>query len=186
MGQGRAEAAQPAKPQVLRQPPDFAEVYRAYFGFVWRCLRGLGVPERQLDDAAQDVFVAVHRRLDEFRGESSLRTWLYGILRNVAANQRRSERRRGGVSALDSEPVATGPRPDESAQDRQAADFVAGFVAGLDDKKRDVFVLGLIEQLTMPEVAETLGVPLNTAYTRLRSVRQEFTRALARRRESEP
>ncbi|HEY3498366.1 MAG TPA: sigma-70 family RNA polymerase sigma factor, partial [Polyangiaceae bacterium] len=63
---------------------DFAGTYREHFPFVWRCLRGLGVREAALDDAAQDVFVIVHRRLRDFRGESSLRTWLYGVVRNVA------------------------------------------------------------------------------------------------------
>jgi len=158
----------------------FPDIYAVYFGFVWRCLRGHGVPERLLDDASQEVFVAVHRRLPEFRGESSVRTWLYGIVRFVALNQRRGERRRGVVLSFDAEPVSTAPSPDERAQDREAAAFVARFVAGLDDKKRDVFVLAMLEQMTIPEVAETIGVPLNTAYTRLRAVRQEFTQALGR------
>jgi RNA polymerase sigma-70 factor (ECF subfamily) len=161
-------------------PRTFPDLYAAYFGFVWRCLRGLGVPDRMLDDAAQDVFVAVHRRLPEFRGDSSVRTWIYGIVRHVALNQRRGERRHGGVMNFETEPASPSPSPHERAQDHEAAEFVASFVAGLDDKKRDVFVLALLEQMTIPEVAETLAVPLNTAYTRLRTVRQEFAKALAK------
>lgn len=180
MGRPRLEVAESPPASELQ---DFTDVYAAYFGFVWRCLRGLGVAERQLDDAAQDVFVAVHRKLSEFRAQSSLRTWLYGIVRNVAANARRSERRKRWV-ALDVEPASAGPGPQEHAQDREAAQFVASFVAQLDDKKRDVFVLALIEQMPVPELAETLAIPLNTAYTRLRSVRQEFSRALAQKERS--
>jgi RNA polymerase sigma-70 factor (ECF subfamily) len=82
------------------QTLDFDEIYRAYFGFVWRCLQGLGVATLHLDDAAQDVFMTVHRRLPEFRGDSSLRTWVYGIVRNVAANHRRSQRRRSPPEQL--------------------------------------------------------------------------------------
>jgi len=163
---------------------EFEAIYAQHFAFVWRCLRGLGVPVDALDDAAQDVFVVVHRRLRDFRGESSLKTWLYGILRHVAANLRRSERRRGELVQRAPEPPLAVARPDERAQEREAALFVQDFLHGVDDKKRDVFVLALLEQMSMPEVAATLEIPLNTAYTRLRSVRQEFKRALTRRRPS--
>jgi RNA polymerase sigma-70 factor, ECF subfamily len=165
------------------EPREFAAIYAQYFAFVWRCLQGLGVPRASLDDAAQEVFVVVHRRLCEFRGEASLRTWLYGIVRNVANNQRRSERRRAHVTPFphDQEPEAPGASPHERAQDREAAEFVQAFLAGLSDKKRDVFVLALLEQMPIPEVAETLGLPLNTAYSRLRDLRIEFKRALANR-----
>jgi RNA polymerase sigma-70 factor (ECF subfamily) len=159
----------------------FAAIYKDYFPFVWRCLRALGVAGAALDDAAQEVFVVVHRRLPEFRGESSLRTWLYAIVRNIAANQRRGAQRGALQAELDPQLPSRAPDPCEHAQDREAADFVQGFLATLDDKKRDVFVLALLEQLAVPEVAETLGIPLNTAYTRLRSVRIELRRALAER-----
>jgi RNA polymerase sigma-70 factor (ECF subfamily) len=161
---------------------EFEALYAEQFGFVWRCLRGLGVAEASLDDAAQEVFMVVHRRLCEFRGESSLRTWLYSIMRNVASNQRRSQRRRGEHAVLPAELPYTGPTPLEGIQDQQAAAFITEFLAGVSDGKRDVFVLALLEQMSVPDVAETLGIPLNTAYTRLRDVRLEFRKALARHR----
>jgi RNA polymerase sigma-70 factor (ECF subfamily) len=161
----------------------FRVLYDTHFSFVWRCLRALGVPERQLDDAAQEVFLVAHRRLRDFRGDSSLRTWLYGILRNVAANQRRTLRRRRGHALLDERTPAPGPGPETLLQERERAAFVERFAADLDAPKRDVFVLGMVEQLSMPEVAEILGIPLNTAYTRLRTVRAEFRRAVARMRD---
>ncbi len=55
------------------------------------------------------------------------------------------------------------------------------FVAKLDTKKREVFLLAFIEEMTIPEVAAALSIPLNTAYTRLRRARAEFQRALERR-----
>jgi RNA polymerase sigma-70 factor (ECF subfamily) len=79
------------------------------------------------------------------------------------------------------EPCAQ-PDPLQNLQTREAADFVQRFVSELDDKKRDLFVLAVVEQLSMPEVAPILGVPLNTAYTRLRALRIEFQSALARYR----
>jgi RNA polymerase sigma-70 factor (ECF subfamily) len=163
-------------------PEAFRAFYAEHFAFVWRCLGALGVPSAHLDDAAQEVFVVVHRRLLEFRGESSLRTWLYGIVRNVAANARRSQRRKGGLSELQGDELSAQPDPLQSLETREAADFVQTFLAELDDKKRDLFVLAIIEQLSMPEIAPLLGVPLNTAYTRLRALRTDFQCALARYR----
>jgi RNA polymerase sigma-70 factor (ECF subfamily) len=168
------------QPGALPQVLEFNEVYDENCGFVWRCLRALGVAPAQLDDAAQDVFLAVHRALPGFRGEAELRTWLYGIVNNVAFKQRRTVARKGRAEALLTEPAGGGPTPDEQAQDAQAAEFVAQFAARLDDRKRDVFVLALVEGLAIPEVAQILQVPLNTAYTRLRSVRAELRAALER------
>ena len=68
-------------------------VYRENFSTVWRGLRRLGVPERSLEDAAQDVFLIVHRRANDFEGRSSVRTWIYGIAVRVAKDYRRAEAR---------------------------------------------------------------------------------------------
>jgi RNA polymerase sigma-70 factor (ECF subfamily) len=161
----------------------FDEIYDRYFPFVWRCLRAFGVGPGALDDAAQDVFLVVHRQLGAFRGESSAKTWLYGIARHVASNhQRRDQRKQAPLEPLVSEPAHPDPGPLERAEDAEAAAFVATFVAGLDDKKRDLFILAVLEEMTIPEVAAALGIPLNTAYTRLRTVRGDFERALGSRR----
>jgi len=168
--------------RALQSPAAFRAFYAEHFGFVWRCLGALGVPTAGLDDAAQEVFVVVHRRLPEFRGESKLRTWLYGIVRNVAANARRSQQRRPGHSELQADVPGAGADPLQSLETREAVDFVQRFVRELDEPARDLFVLALVEQFSIPEVAPLLGVPLNTAYTRLRALRQAFQSALARYR----
>jgi RNA polymerase sigma-70 factor, ECF subfamily len=161
----------------------FDDIYAHYFPFVWRCLRGLGVPRGGLDDAAQDVFLVVHRQLGGFRGESSPQTWLYGIARHVASNhQRQARRKQAPLEPLVYEPAHPDPGPHERAADAEAAKFVEAFVAGLDDKRRDIFILAVLEEMTIPEVAAALSIPTNTAYTRLRAVRTEFERALGRHR----
>jgi RNA polymerase sigma-70 factor, ECF subfamily len=159
---------------------DFDALYAEYFPFVWRCLRGLGVPDAGLDDAAQDVFVVVHRQLPAFRANSTVRTWLYGIVRNVASNQRRGRARKGQAEPLDERLPSQAQDPAERAQDAQAAAFVQRFVAKLDAKKRDVFLLVVLEEMSIPEVAAALSIPLNTAYSRLRLVRADFQAALAK------
>jgi len=160
---------------------DFDGIYTECFSFVWRCLRGLGVPEAQLDDAAQDVFVVVHRRLAEFAGRSAVRTWLYGIVRNVASNHRRSVARKGHAKPLDNEVASRAPGPLEHAEEAEAARFVQAFLSGLEPKRREVFMLVLLEELSVPDAAAALEIPLNTAYTRLRLARADFQKALAAR-----
>ncbi len=114
----------------------FDAAYEEHFTFVWRCLRSLGVPHAQLDDAAQDVFLVVHRRLDSFEGSSSFRTWLFGIVRHVAFNQRRTLGRKSGRNEqLDNDLCSPAPSPHESAQAREAAAFIEQFLARLDAKK---------------------------------------------------
>lgn len=165
----------------------FERVYDAHFDFVWRTLRGLGVSEAQIDDAVQDTFVVVHRRLNEFDGRARVETWLYAIARRVAQGYRRSVRRREGRSAeLDDQlPDHGAADPSAEAERAQATRLLLELVAELDDDKREIFVLVEIEQRSVPEAAERLGLKLNTAYSRLRLARQRFEAAVARREVSE-
>lgn len=163
--------------------PDFEAVYASNFEFVWRCLRLLGVAPTSLDDAAQEVFMVVHRRFADIRGCSSVRCWLHGVVRNVANNQRRSQRRRRTEPLPQSlELPSSAPGPHEQLTKREFLNFVQAFLAGLDESKRHLFVLALLEEISIPEVAEMLEIPLNTAYSRVRGVRLEFQRALRRSR----
>src|SRR5437879_5462685 len=79
----------------------FDSVYASTFDFAWRLLERLGVPHAQIDDAAQEVFVTVHRKLRGFQGRSSLKTWVAGIAARVASDARRAHRRRGQSVPLD-------------------------------------------------------------------------------------
>jgi RNA polymerase sigma-70 factor (ECF subfamily) len=163
-------------------PPAFDEVYEQHGPFVWRCLRNLGVPQAALEDAAQDVFLVVHRRLSTLEQASNMRAWLFGIVRNIASNQRRSIRRKGTVvEAVDAELAHAAAGPQEHAENAEAAAFIQSFLARLNDRQRDVFILGVIEELSGPEVATALSIPVNTAYTRLRAVRGAFRQALRAR-----
>ena len=157
----------------------FDEVYDQHGPFVWRCLRNVGVPLAALEDATQDVFLVVHRRLPTVEPRLNMRAWLFGIVRNVASNQRRSIRRKGTMAeALDAEPAHPAAGPLEHAENAEAAAFIESFLRRLRDRQRDVFILGVIEDMNGPEVATALSIPVNTAYTRLRSVRAMFRQAL--------
>lgn len=181
------DAENATRPPVDDRPASFDELYAAQLPFVWRCLRGLGVPRPALDDAAQDVFLVVHRRLDEFAGRSSIRTWLFGIVRRVAFNQRRgASRKRTQAQDLAVEPTSLPISPLEQAQNVEAAAFVQQFVEHLPKGQREVFILVMLEEMTIPEVAEALEIRLNTAYTWLRRARARFRDVMAKRAEMGP
>lgn len=152
--------------------PPIAEIFRAYAPFVWRGLRRLGVPESDVEDVCQEVFVVVHRKLGDFEGRSSLRTWIYGICARTASDYRRSGRvRREVVTEAPPDAPQEGGQHDAVAL-RQARVQLDLILDELDDDKRSVFVLYEIEELTMAEVAEALACPLQTAYSRLHAARK--------------
>ncbi len=161
----------------------FDAVFRAEHDFVWRTLRHYGVPDATLDDATQDVFVVVHRRLGDYDGRAPLRSWLIGIARRVASRHRsRSEVRARREAPLGPvEPSSGDPSPHAGALRVEAVDFVSSFLAQLAPKLRTVFQLCEIEGMSAPEVADALGVSVNTVYSRLRLARARFERALQRR-----
>jgi RNA polymerase sigma-70 factor, ECF subfamily len=154
---------------------DFPDVYEEHLDFVVRTVRRFGVEPAAVEDVAHDVFVVVHRRLPTFDDRrASLRSWLYGISRRVVLHHHRAAQRRDRRLAL----VALSQEPPPDAEDamarRHAASLVEGFLAELDEGKREVFVLIDIEGLTAPEVAAALRTKLNTVYSRLRLARRRF------------
>jgi RNA polymerase sigma-70 factor (ECF subfamily) len=164
--------------------PAFDQVYAAHVGFVWRVLRTLGVPDAQIEDAVQDVFVVVHRRLGEWQGRAAITTWLFAIARRVGAtHRRRAVRRDAPVEALSDElpDEDAGRDPFAEISRAQAAATVLAILEQLDDDKRTVFALVELEQLSVPEVARMLDLKLNTAYSRLRLARQAFEAAVKAR-----
>lgn len=159
----------------------FAALYREHFGFVYACLLRLGVPRASVEDAVQDVFVTVHRRLGEFEGRSSLRSWLFGIVRRVAFRHRRSaSRAEHKLRALAVEPTDRDD-PQSSLEQAQRGALLLSALADLDDDKRTALTLHVFEGLSGPELANFLGIQLDTAYSRIKSARRELQRALARR-----
>jgi RNA polymerase sigma-70 factor (ECF subfamily) len=154
-------------------------IHRDHFTFIWRSLRGLGVPALVLDDAAQQVLLIVHRRLPQFGGRSKLRTWLFSIAYRVALNHRRALRRRGPTEPIADDLEHKSSGPEARIEAREALVFVERFLDALPPKKRVLFVLAILEQLPAAEVAAALGIPLNTVYSRVRLIRDEFRRALS-------
>ncbi|HSZ81591.1 MAG TPA: sigma-70 family RNA polymerase sigma factor [Polyangia bacterium] len=168
------------------QPPGLPEIYAQHADFVFRNLRRLGVIESAIDDAVQDVFLVVHRRLGDFEARAQVTTWLFGIVLRVAQSYRRSAMRRRArlsdtpASDIEQVPVSTAESPIELLERREASTLLHRLLDELDDDKRAMLVCVELEQMTVPEAAESLGLNLNTAYGRLRAARATFNDAVAR------
>jgi RNA polymerase sigma-70 factor (ECF subfamily) len=159
----------------------FAEVYRRYHPRVWRALSCLGVPDAALEDAVQDVFVVVHRRMGEPEQYTSVRSWLYAVARRVAwRHHRTGARARRKLEAVGREPTFAALDPEQHVADREAVELMRAFLDELDLDQRTVFVLAEIEGLPAPQIAEIVEAKLATVYSRLRLARARFARVVAR------
>lgn len=181
------------QPDILRGQPseglsaesfEFETVYETHFDLVWRTLSRLGVAAGAVDDALQDVFLVVHRRLDGFEGRSSIRTWIFGITLRVASDYvRRGRRHENATTAIDHDlrdDLAIDPL--ERCAQSEAVELLYAALAELDPEKRAAFVLAELEEMTMAEVAVAVGANINTVSSRVKAGRRQFEAALRRLR----
>jgi RNA polymerase sigma-70 factor (ECF subfamily) len=187
----RAVPALPSRPSLrgISVPLDesesraraFRALYEGHIDFVWRNLRRLGVDQADVEDRAQEVFVVAHRRFDEFedRGRGP-RAWLFQIVLRVASDARRHRRRHpeyaDGGDACDR--VWVEPPQADAMVRRDVLARLDAALSVLDLDRRAVLVLHEIEEMTAPEIAQVLSIPLNTVYSRLRVAREKLELAL--------
>lgn len=159
--------------------PPFAVIFQEHARFLWRALAGLGVRPADVDDALQEVFLVVHRRLREFDGRA-LRSWLYAICLRVASDYRKSARVRLEVAVSEVPDSALVAAQDQQLEATRLFGRLLQALDELDDDQRGAFVLYEIEELTLRETAEALSCPLQTAYSRLRAAREHVRTYFAR------
>ena len=160
----------------------FQVVYEEQFDFVWTSVQRLGVDAGAIDDVVQEVFIVIHSRLHTLQHPEALRSWVYGVVRRTVSTYHRARRARANVSATADglEVESPGPTPFDVAQTHSDMEFVTRLLAELDEPRRELLALVDLHEMTVPEAAEALGMPLNTAYSRLRKARIAFEAALAR------
>jgi RNA polymerase sigma-70 factor (ECF subfamily) len=160
----------------------FRELYDAHFAFVWRTLRRLGVPESDVADAAQEVFLVVHRRLGEFEGRARITTWLFRICFRVTRDRARRAHLRRELrepELIDACLDASAPA-DHALQRREDLCLLEAGLDALDLEQRAVFTLFELEEMTGEAISEALGIPLGTVYSRLRLARTAFRKTMKR------
>lgn len=163
--------------------PSFHAVYRQYVDFVWSSARRLGVEPESMDDVVQDVFIVIHAKLQTLEKPEALRSFIYGVVRRTVSTHRRAKRARpiaGATDSVGAEAVSHERTPLQQTEANAELRLLASLLEELDEPKREVFALVELEELSVPEVAAVLEIPLNTAYSRLRAARQAFEAALVR------
>jgi RNA polymerase sigma-70 factor (ECF subfamily) len=180
---GSAQYVDVPQPATMPQPlftVEFPVVYAAELGYVWSTLRRLGVQERDLEDVCHDVFVVVFRNLAVYDARRPIRPWLFGISFRVASDYRRSARHRREVPGTTREVACSSPPADEVMVRHERQRLVLRALEALELDRRAVFVMHDIDGHVMPDIAAALGIPLNTAYSRLRLARADFATAVRR------
>ena len=173
----------PVSREILAVVPPFRAVYDDYFDFVWTSTRRLGVPVDAVDDVVQEIFVVVSARLGTLEQPASLRSWIYGVVRRTVSTYHRRRRVRStkeSTHPFEESANPMEPSPLDLAVMSDEVRLLWRLLGELGPLKREVLVLAELEEMTTPEIAEAVGIPLNTAYSRLRIARKEFSEALVR------
>ena len=159
-----------------------------HHAFIWRSLRRLGVPQGDVDDAAQKVFLTASRKLARIRPGSE-KSFLFQTAVRVASDSRRTIRRRREVpEETNDEPTSAAPDAEQMIDLRRARAKLDAILDAMPMELRAVFVLFELDEMPTQEIAALLDVPVGTASSRLRRARAEFSVQVARmqRRERAP
>jgi RNA polymerase sigma-70 factor (ECF subfamily) len=176
---GRDPVAEPAGPTA---PPTFAAVYAAHAETVARWAARLGGPTADVEDITQEVFVVVNRRLADFRGQSQLSTWLFGITAKVVANERRRRRLRQWWFRLapgaGEQTSAGGEGAVEQLEKRERRALFYRALDRLSERHRRALVLFELEELSVDQVAAYLDLKPGAVRVLLHRARAAFLKSV--------
>ena len=156
----------------------YAALFRAHYGRVVRWLSVLGVHGGDVEDAAQEVFMIAHRKIEQLRPDATVTGWLLGISRRVAATTRRTKQRARARESR-AAPPAEPPDPEAIAMRSEAARLLQRFLDALPEQQRLVFALYELDGVNATEIGELLGISPNTVHSRIRLIRQKLNRFAA-------
>lgn len=166
--------------------PTFEDAYRGHRVFVERIVRRSGIPDSQIDDVCQEVFLIVYRKLPTFEGRSRLSTWIYCIVRNVVSNNKRSRSKRPLLSPSSDPPIElenlteAGLDAEELIVRRELIQLACRRLRAISHKKRTAFFLNDIEGYTIDETARLTETCPHTIRSRVRAVRRDMRSISAR------
>ena len=167
---------------VSQHTPDTAclEAYQSELDYLMRTLQRLGAPTQDLEDLAHEVFLVLRGTWQEYDPSRALKPYLFGIAFRVASSHRRKHWREVSFAAVEGQDVA--PTPDQALESHQARQLVLAALQTIPLPRRSVLILHELDEIPMREVARTLGIPLFTAYSRLRKARRELEAGLSHTR----
>jgi len=163
-------------------PAAFEEIYRTYEEMVFNLALRLSGDRERAADLSQEIFLRIYRHLGQFRGRSSLKTWIYRVAVNHCRSRlaRRRPPSRPGVDDEERLARLADPRrsPEQRAMANDEARRVEGALAELPRPFREAVVLRDLEGLAYDEIAEVLGARLGTVRSRIARGRRMLREAL--------
>jgi RNA polymerase sigma-70 factor, ECF subfamily len=154
------------------------DAFQRELNYVFRTLRRLGTSPSEVEDLAQEVFLALRRSWTEYDPDRPIRPYLFGIAFRIASAHQRKRNREVAFGTV--EPGDAGPWPDEALQSKQARAMVLAALERIPLPRRAVLVMHDLDDVPIREVASVLAIPLFTAYSRLRKARAELETAVRR------
>ncbi len=159
---------------------EFRTMFEAEFSYVCRSLRRCGIRDADVEDLAHDVFLAAHASHANFDARRAVKPWLFGICFRIASHHKRRAgyKREQLGDAEDAED--TTPLADVHIEAEERRQLVLRVLDTLDDERRAVLVMHDLDEISMRDIADVLGIPVFTAYSRLRIAREQFAAAARR------
>jgi RNA polymerase sigma-70 factor (ECF subfamily) len=174
----RSDSDRRAKARTPATDAEFKAIYDKNFNLIWRALARYGVPDADMMDVTQKVFLTAFLKLPEFEGRSRLSTWLWGIARRVASGYRKSSMVQNEVPTDPEELDVAVESQSRIESPRQRA--VERILAKMPEPQRVVFLLFEVDEMEGPDIAALLNIPLGTVRSRLRYAREVFRREAQR------
>lgn len=156
---------------------DFRRIFDEHASYVFHSLARLGVPNHHRDDLVQEVFMTVHALFEDYDQSRPFRPWVFAIAYRVCLRHRRKTGRNREL-LVESDAPSTEAGPHEALEGAEARARVREALANVEVHRRAVLILKDIDGQSIPEIAHALGIPLNTAYSRLRLARADLAAAL--------
>ena len=154
------------------------DTFQRELDFVYRTLRRLGTAPPDVEDLAQDVFLALRQSWPQFDQTRPVRAYLFGIAFRIVAKHRRKNRREVAFKMVE---IPDGrPGPDDQLVAKGARALLFAALERIPFPRRAVLVMHEIDEVPVTEVAAALGIPRFTVYSRLRKARRELESALRR------
>ena len=172
----------PPPAHMIRKDP-VLEAYQQEITYVFHALRWLGARPDEVEDLAQEVFIALRRSWPHYDSSRPLRPYLFGVAFRVVSMQRRKRKRELAFASLEIRDGGAGP--DEALQAKQARATVMRALERVPLRRRAVLVMHDLDGHPVPEIAAALAIPVATAYSRLRLAREDLAAAIKRLRARE-
>jgi RNA polymerase sigma-70 factor (ECF subfamily) len=165
-----------------RSPIDRAVIFDEHFDYVWATLRRLGVPEADREDLVHDVFLKIYTRLADYDETGPIRPWLFVFAYGVAVDHHRLTLQGVEVLGAPIEAVAGNASADDRIAALEQRELILEALQTLALDRRAVLVMHDVDDVAMPQIAHSLEIPLDVAYSRLRLAREQLASAVIRLR----